>query len=57
LKYVIDFIDSSNVENSEIFKDLQCSVDEASILQTVVKRYIEGVEESIVIELLQECGV
>jgi SpoVK/Ycf46/Vps4 family AAA+-type ATPase len=55
LKYLIDFIESHKVQNSKIFNDLKCSVDEALILQLVIKRYIQGVEDNLVIELLQEC--
>jgi len=55
LKYLIDFIKSKKVEDSKIFNDLKCSTDEATILQLVIKRYIQGVEDSLVIEILQEC--
>jgi len=55
LKYLIDFIESPQVQKSKIFNDLKCSKDEALILQLVVKRYIEGIEDNLVIELLQEC--
>ncbi len=55
MKYLIDFIKSKKVEDSKIFNDLKCSKDEATILQLVIKRYIQGVEDSLVIEILQEC--
>ncbi len=55
MKYLIDFIKSKKVEDSRIFNDLKCSTDEATILQLVIKRYIQGVEDSLVIEILQEC--
>jgi len=55
LKHLIDFIESKAIENSKIFNDLKCSKDEAKILQKVVSRYIEGTEDNLVIDLLQEC--
>jgi len=55
LKHLIDFIESKEIQNSKIFNDLKCSKDEAKILQRVVSRYVEGTEDNLVIDLLQEC--
>ncbi len=53
VKYLIDFIDTPKVKKSVIFKHLKCSKAEAKLLQYLCRRYVVGVEEVPVLELLQ----
>jgi len=54
LKFLIDFLEAEDVTKSEIFSHLKCHEDEAKILQTFCKKYINGQEDLIVIDVLQE---
>jgi len=54
LKYLIDFIDIKNVEEAKIYEHLKCSNEEGKILQYMTKRFVQGVEDVIVSEMLQD---
>jgi SpoVK/Ycf46/Vps4 family AAA+-type ATPase len=54
LKYLIDFIDVKNVEEAKIYQHLKCSEDEGKILQYMTKKYVSGVEDIIVSDMLQD---
>jgi len=54
LKYLIDFIDVKNVEEAKIYEHLKCSADEGKILQYMTKRFVNGVEDVVVSEMLQD---
>jgi AAA+ superfamily predicted ATPase len=54
LKLLIDFINSKKVEKSKIFLQLKCSINEALILQNLVKKYVQGQDDVLVFELLSE---
>jgi len=54
LKHLIDFIDAKDVSKSTIYKHLKCSKSEAKLLQYVCERYVKGLEEVSVLEMLQE---
>jgi len=54
LKLLVDFLNSKNVEQSQIFTQLKCSIDEALILQSLVKKYVQGQDDVLVFELLTE---
>ncbi|BAF69401.1 AAA family ATPase [Nitratiruptor sp. SB155-2] len=49
-----DFIETKKVEKSKIFPHLKCSAEEAKILQLLTKKYISGVDEVNVYDLLSE---
>ena len=51
--YIIDFLENENIENSDIFKYLKVSVDEAKILRHLTKEYVEGVVDTLVTDLLK----
>ena len=55
MKHLINFITTTNVSDSSIYSDLKCSKEEAIILQYITQRYIKGIEESAVIDIIQEC--
>jgi len=54
LKHLIDFIEARKVETAKIYKDLKCSPQEAEVLQFVCKRFVKGMEETPVLDILQE---
>ncbi len=54
MKYLIDFIESTNVENTIIYEQLKCSENEGMILQYMAKKFVSGVEDHIVSEMLQD---
>ncbi len=55
MKHLIDFIEIKSVEKAIIYKDLKCSPQEAKVLQFVCKQFVKGIEESSVLDILQEC--
>jgi len=54
VKYLIEFIESRQVTKSAIYRQLKCSKAEAELLQALCVRYVKGVEEVPVLEMLQE---
>ena len=54
MKHLIDFIEARKVETAKIYKDLKCSPQEAEVLQFVCKRFVKGMEETPVLDILQE---
>ncbi len=54
MKYLIDFIDVDNVEKAKIYEHLKCSADEGKILQYMTKRFVSGIEDVVVSEMLQD---
>jgi AAA+ superfamily predicted ATPase len=54
LKLLIDFLEAKNIEKSKIFLQLKCSANEALILQSLVKKYVQGQDDVLVFELLSE---
>ncbi len=53
MEYLIEFVKSDDVEKTKIFKDLGCSVEQAQVLQFLTLRYIDGSEDSVVLDILQ----
>jgi len=54
LETLIDFLDSKDIVESLVFPQLKCSENEAFILQSLAKRYIQGQDDVLILELLQE---
>ena len=54
MKTLIDFLESKTVEKSLVFAQLKCSLDEAKMLQVLTKRYMQGQDDVLVLEILQE---
>ncbi|MCF6201057.1 MAG: ATP-binding protein, partial [Hydrogenimonas sp.] len=54
MKYLLQFINEKNPQDTFIFEQLKCSPQEALILQAVTRRYVEGSEDSSVVDLLNE---
>ncbi|MDH4944524.1 ATP-binding protein [Sulfurimonas sp. C5] len=54
MKTLADFLNTKDVEKSGIFIHLKCSVDEAKMLRYVLKKYVEGQDDVLVFQLLQD---
>jgi len=50
----MDFIETKDVKNSSIFEHLKCSKEEAQLIQYICRKYVTGLEEVPVLEMLQE---
>ena len=54
MEHLINFIEAKKIEKANIYKDLKCSESEAKILQYICRRFVQGVEETSVLEILQD---
>jgi len=54
LKTLIDFLESEDASKSLVFPQLKCSENEASLLQSLAKKYMEGQDDVLILDLLQE---
>jgi len=54
LKTLVNFLKTKNIEKSDIYIHLKCSKDEALVLRYIAQKYIEGQDDVLVIEVLQE---
>jgi len=53
LEHLIEFIQSEDIEKTKIFEHLNCTPEQAQMLQYLTIRYINGNEDCIVLDLLQ----
>ena len=54
MKTLVKFLDIKDVSKSPIFKQLECSNTEAKMLQYLTLKYMQGQEDFLVLDLLQE---
>lgn len=54
MKILANFLNTKDVQKSGIFIHLKCSEDEAKMLRYIVKKYVEGQEDVLVFQLLQD---
>jgi len=54
LKHLINFIEAKTVSKAKIFKHLNASSQEAKILQYICRRFVKGIEETAVLDILQD---
>ena len=54
MKYLINFIEAKNVTKAKIFTHLKCTRQEAKILQYICRRFVKGIEETAVLDILQD---
>jgi len=54
LKTLIDFLQTKEIKESKIFSHLKCSDAEAIMLQYLTNKYIQGQDDVLVLELLQD---
>jgi len=54
LKALVNFLSTEDVEKSEIFIHLKCDVVEAQMLRHIAKKYMQGEDDILVLDLLQD---
>ncbi len=54
METLIDFLETRDVQKTIIFEQLKCSKSEALILQSLTKKYMQGQDDVLVLEVLQE---
>jgi len=54
LKHLINFIESKNIKKTKIYKHLKSTEQEAKVLQYVCRRFVKGIEETVVLDILQD---
>ena len=51
---VIDFINTKDIKKNEIFLQLKCSYQEAIFLQYILKEYLLGNDNLVVVDILSQ---
>lgn len=54
MKYLIEFVEAKNVEKSSVYTQLKCHEEEAILLQLMAQKFLDGIEDVEVSQLLQE---
>ena len=54
MKTLKDFLESEDIAKSLIFAQLKCSEAEALLLQSLTRKYLDGQDDVLILELLQE---
>ena len=54
MKHLINFIESKNIKKTKIYKHLKSTEQEAKVLQYVCRRFVKGIEETVVLDILQD---
>ena len=54
MQYLIDFLETKDIEKTKIFDQLKCSAEEAEILRHITSKHIKGNEENSVFLILDE---
>lgn len=54
MKILVDFLEAKDVENSQLFVHFKCSIAEAVMLQYLVKKFMQGEDDVLVLDILQD---
>ncbi len=54
MKTLVNFLNERQIEKTDIFIHLKCSITEANMLQYLTKKYMQGEDDVLVLDLLQE---
>jgi SpoVK/Ycf46/Vps4 family AAA+-type ATPase len=54
LKILVDFLQTKEIEKSQIFGHLKCGATEALMLQYLAKKYMQGQDDVLVLDILQD---
>ncbi|MBN2817021.1 MAG: ATP-binding protein [Campylobacterales bacterium] len=54
MKTLVNFLSTTELENSEIFIHLKCDVVEAMMLQYITKKYMQGEDDILVLDMLHD---
>jgi len=53
MQYLVEFLETKEITQSEVYKNIKCSENQAKLLQYMSQKYIEGYDDVLVLELLQ----
>ena len=53
MKTLVNFLETKNVEASDVFIHLKCSIEEAKVLRYIAQKYVDGQDDVLVLELLR----
>ncbi len=53
MKTLVNFLETKNVEASDVFIHLKCSIEEAKVLRYIAQKYVNGEDDVLVLELLR----
>ena len=54
MKTLVNFLNETDIQESELFSQLKCNETEAQMLQFLAKKYMQGQDDILVLELLEE---
>ncbi len=54
MKTLVNFLETKEIENSEIFEHLKCDKAEAIVLQYLTQRYMKGQDDVLVLDIIQD---
>ncbi|MBU1667580.1 ATP-binding protein [bacterium] len=54
MKHLINFIEAKDVTRAKIYQHLKCSPQEAKMLQYICRRFVKGIEETAVLDMVQD---
>jgi len=54
LKYLINFIQSKNIKDANIYKHLKCNKSDAKLIRYICIGYVKGIEEIPVLDMLRD---
>ncbi len=54
MKTLVNFLNTKEIEKSEIFIHLKCSINEAKVLHYIANKYVKGQDDVLVLDLLQD---
>ena len=54
MKTLVEFLEIKKIEKSKIFPHLKCNITEALMLQYLAKKYMQGEDDILVLQLLQD---
>ena len=54
MKSLVEFLQAKDVEKTSIFEHLKCTKTEAGVLQYLARKYMDGDDDILIRELLQE---
>ena len=54
MKFLINLLESDDVEKTEVFKQLKCSISEAKILKYMTHKFMQSIDDVLVSDVVQE---
>ena len=54
MKYLINFLQSKDIRDADIYKHLNCNISDAKLIRYICNRYVKGAEEILVLDMLRD---